>query len=282
VGDTWVTGNGKGKPYTKGLPGLYSTVMKPNRNGFSGYCGISDACADRAYYLARGNHEGLEDHDKGWTRDCLRALFKLFVPNPNGTTYPQGGSMDSDYDQGYFAFDWGDALFIVMDTVKYKDSEGVEPSPARFHIGEAQLMWLTSVLQNSTQRWKFIFMHHLFGGRNTYGRGGAAFAFNYEQSQIQALSEQYGAHIFYGHDHVLAKGWANSVLYYCCGCTWGIQFNYKKYSIFYPYGYISTSCNSIPPACENNGYVIVEVSSTEVRIKYKSYLGYIVDETVLT
>ena len=39
---------------------------------------------------------------------------------------------------------------------------------------------------------------------------------------------------------------------------------------------------SIPPACENNGYVIVEVSPTQVKIQYKSYLGDVVDETVLT
>jgi hypothetical protein len=191
--------------------------------------------------------------------------------------------MDSDYDQGYFAFEWGDALLVVMDVIKYKDRTNVNPSPARFHVGQAQLSWLTSVLQNSTRRWKFVFKHHLFGGGiPPYGRGGAAFAFDYEQAQIQSLAEQYGAHIFHAHDHVLAKGWANGVLYYCCGCAWGAQFDYKNYETLYPDGYISTSCNSIPPACENNGYVVVEVSPTQVKIQYKSYLGYVVDETVLT
>jgi hypothetical protein len=287
VGDTWALCDGSGKPKTNSLIGLYSIVMRPTRNGYSGYRGISDTCADHAYYLARGNHEGLSNYDKAQTGKTLKTLLNLFVPNPDGTTYPQGGSMDSDYDQGYFAFEWGDALFVVMDVIKYKNKRKIEPSPSRFHIGEAQLMWLTSVLQNSTQRWKFIFTHHLFGGGTEYGRGGVAFAFDYEQSQIQALAEQYGAHIFYGHDHVFAKGWANSVLYYCCGLAWGLQFNYilepgMDYSVIYPDGYISTSCKSKPPACENNGYVIVEVSSTEVRIKYKSYLGYVVDEIILT
>ena len=282
VGDTYLLCGGDGDLHTKGLPGLYSRVMRPARNGYNGYRGISDVCADRGYYLARGNHEGLNDYDKAKTGKTLRTLMKLFVPNPDGTTYPQGGSMDSDYNQGYFAFEWGDALFVIMDVIKYKERKGKKHSPARFHIGEAQLLWLTTVLQNSTQRWKFIFTHHLFGGANTYGRGGSAFAFGYEEAQIQALAEQYSAHIFYGHDHVLAKGWANSVLYYCCGLAWGGQFTYAKYTTFYPDGYISTSCNSKPPACENNGYVIVEVSSTEVRIKYKTYMGYLLDEMVLT
>jgi len=262
--------------------------MRPARNGHSGYRGISDICADNAYFLARGNHEGISDYDEAQTGQMLRTLLKLFVPNADGTTYLQGGSADSDYDQGYFAFEWGDALFVILDVVKYKNSRMLDPSPARFHIGDAQLIWLTSVLQNSTQRWKFIFMHHLFGGGNYYGRGGAAFAFYYEQPQIQALAEQYGAHIFYGHDHLLAKGWANGVLYYCCGLAWGPQPDYivskagGNYATFYPEGYISTSCNSVPPACENNGYVMVEVSSTEVKITYKSYLGNVIDEMIVT
>jgi hypothetical protein len=287
VGDTWNTCNGSGKPWTVGLPALYSSVMRVARNGYSGSRGVSDVCADRGYYFARGNHDGLNDYDKGWTNNALRTLMKLFVPNPNGTTYPQGGSTDIDYDQGYFAFRWGHALFVVMDVVKYKDKSKIDSSPARFHIGEAQLLWLTSVLQNSTERWKFIFMHHLFGGANTYGRGGAAFAFDHEQAQIQALAEQSGAHIFFGHDHLLAKGWANGVLYYTCGLAWGGQSNYISeegipISEFYPDGYTSTSCNSHPPACENNGYMVVEVSSTQVKIQYKSYLGGVIDEMVLT
>jgi hypothetical protein len=282
VGDTYALCSGHGIPATKGLPGLYATTMRATRNGYSGYHGVSDVCADRAYYLARGNHEGISNYDKQPTKNMLRTLLQLFIPNPDGRTYPQGGSTDSDYNQGYFAFEWGEALFVVMDVIKYKNKKEIEHSPSRFHIGEAQLLWLTSVLQGSTKRWKFIFMHHLFGGGNNYGRGGAAYAFDYEQSQIQSLSEQYNAHIFYGHDHVLAKGWANSVHYYCCGLAWGIQFDYAKFATLYPDGYISTSCNSNPPACENNGYVIVEVSSTQVKIQYKSYLGNVVDETVLT
>jgi hypothetical protein len=288
VGDTYGLCDGTGKPWIKGLPGLYSTVMRAARNGYNGYRGTSNVCADRAYYFARGNHEGLSDYDKGVTGKTLRTLLKLFVPNPNGVTYPQGGSMDADYNQGYFAFEWGDALFVVMDAIKYKDIAKIESSAARFHIGEAQLYWLTTVLQNSPQRWKFIFVHHLFGGGNTYGRGGSAFAFDYEQAQIQALAEQYGAHIFFGHDHLLAKGWANGVLYYTCGLAWGGQSDYtleetgQDYLAIYPDGFTSTSCNSVPPACENNGYMVVEVSSTQVKIQYKSYLGGVIDETVLT
>jgi hypothetical protein len=66
------------------------------------------------------------------------------------------------------------------------------------------------------------------------------------------------------------------------GLAWGAQFNYEKYAPLYPDGYTYTSCNSVPPACENNGYMVVEVSPAQVKIQYKSYLGYVIDETVLT
>lgn len=140
---------------------------------------------------------------------------------------------------GYFAFDWGDALFVVLVVVNNKESKPVK-SPARFHIGDRQLHWLESVLSNSSQKWKFLFGHHPFGGADTYGRGGAAYAEEHEQAQIQALAEQYGAHFFYGHDHLPTKGWANGVLYYCCGLAWGLQFDYyvdgtgHSFEDFYP------------------------------------------------
>jgi hypothetical protein len=52
------------------------------------------------------------------------------------------------------------------------------------------------------------------------------------------------------------------------GLAWGGQFDYiirdgQNYSTFYPDGYTSTSCNSVPPACENNRYMVVEVSPAQ-------------------
>jgi len=285
VGDTWTLARGSGRPGSKYLPALYSMVMRPTRNGPGGYQGVADLCADCGYYMARGNHEGLNDYDSPYEKKLLSTLLKLFVPNPSGATYPQGGSDDDDYDQGYFAFEWGDALFIVLDAVKYKEPKLKLRSPERFHIGQKQLEWLTSTLQQSSARWKLIFVHHLFGGGNYYARGGAAFAFDYENAQLQALAEQYGAHIFKGHDHLLAEEYAHGVLYYCCGLAWGIQFNYSAKNgldTFYPQGFTATSCRSDPPTCANNGYCVVEVSPTRVKIQYKSYQGNLIRETTLS
>jgi len=286
LGDTWCVTKPSEAPVYKHLHELYANVMRPTRNGFQAYAGVSKLCADCGYYQARGNHEGISDFEVNPARSMLRAIMKQFVPNPSGTTYPQGGSQDSDYDQGYFAFEWGDALFIALDVVKYKDSRKVRKSPARYHIGEDQLAWLTSVLQNSTARWKLLFAHHLFGGACSYGRGGAAWAQRHEQAQIQALCEQYGAHYIYGHDHLMASEFANGVLYYCAGCAWGLQFpygtsNHVDFDVAYPNGFTSTSCKSKPSACDNNGYTVVEVSADQVLIQYKGYKGNVIHETVL-
>jgi len=210
------------------------------------------------------------------------------VPNPNGETYPQGGSLDSDYDQGYFAFEWGDALFIVLDAIKYKDSKRRNKTPSRFHIGQNQLDWVTRTLANASQKWKLVFTHHCFGGGDNYGRGGGAFATQYEQALLHNLCKQYGAHIFKGHDHLWADEVVDGVHYYCAGLPWGPQCDYRtkgkgtSFDEFYPNGFMSTSCKSDPPACDNNGYCVVEITPQVLTIWYKNYRGETLKETILT
>jgi predicted phosphodiesterase len=284
LGDFYPMTRGNGKLHVRQFPEIYSFAMRTPRNGPGQVRGLSDLCTDAAYYFVRGNHEGLSDYDRKGPKETLADLLRMFVPNPNGSTYPEGGSHDSDYDQGYFAFTWGDALIVALDCVKYKDPKSVK-DPARFHIGQEQLAWLTGVLRNSTARWKLVFTHNLFGGGDSYGRGGAAFAYEHGQAQVQALCEQHGAHIFHGHDHLLAKEWAGSVLYYCAGCAWGSQQHYdpnrSDWPVLYPEGFTPTSCRSTPPTCEQNGYVVVEVDPAQVRIIYKGFRGDVVDEMTL-
>jgi hypothetical protein len=46
-------------------------------------------------------------------------------------------------------------------------------------------------------------------------------------------------------------------------------------------GFIPTSCHADPPACENNGYIIVEVTPTQITIQYKDYLGNVIHTRAL-
>jgi hypothetical protein len=285
LGDTYLFCNGFGKPHQRTFVQSYTIGLRP-RDGFHGHLGVSDVCADRGYFLTRGNHEGIINGAPPKWEQILIPALKLMVPNPNGSTYPQGGSHDSDYDQGYFAYTWGDALFVVLDVVKYKDF-GDHKNPERFHIGNAQLSWLQSVLAGSTQKWKFLFMHHVFGGDGGYGRGGATFAFQYEQAQVQALCEQYGVQVmFRGHDHLVAVENANNVLYYVAGLACGPPIkDYSWATPIYPDGYLAPGCdrwNADAKECTSWGYAIVDVTPTKVTIQYKNIYGEVLQTDTVT
>ena len=99
----------------------------------------------------------------------------------------------------YFAWTWGDALFVVIDpywhtpptdpgTVPRGGREGREGREAgggnamqaagvgrdlwQMTLGDAQYAWLARTLRHSTARWKFVFAHHVLGT----GRGGVELA----------------------------------------------------------------------------------------------------------
>ena len=76
-------------------------------------------------------------------------------------------------------------------------------------LGESQLAWLESTLENSSSRWRFLFIHHTVGGaagdeaNSRYGRGGGQAAMVGEQALVHQLMLDHGVQVFfYGHDHV--------------------------------------------------------------------------------
>ena len=100
----------------------------------------------------------------------------------------------------YFAFEWGDALFIALDPYWHSTrvtspiggmGTGTGTSPPWSEIvdqwnaltrstgdmwdstiGDAQYTWLKTTLEESDARYKFVFMHHVLGT----GRGGIELA----------------------------------------------------------------------------------------------------------
>ena len=92
------------------------------------------------------------------------------------------GATNIDYYQqrprdAYYAFEWGDALFVMLDPFWYSD-QGVTKSsnPWAWTLGTNQYYWLKSTLETSTAKFKFVFAHHLIGGSwDTQARGGWSF-----------------------------------------------------------------------------------------------------------
>jgi hypothetical protein len=146
------------------------------------------------FYLVIGNHEG----EQGWRRknrgDSLEVwgtlARKRIIPNP----YPDGfysGNRDMTSCCGlredYYAWEWGDALFVVLDPFWYTEAKphmggGYYLCTADgwdWTLGRDQYEWLYQTLHECHTEWKFVFTHHLTGGLvrgkrgpSVYGRGG--------------------------------------------------------------------------------------------------------------
>jgi hypothetical protein len=187
---------------------------------------------------------------------CTAARLS-FIPNPTNDTYPEGGEGAAGYDtstewgagsdpwnngtrtdlQNFYAWTWGDALFIVLDPFRYTlpGSPQWPNSPTQWTLGPTQLRWLERTLETARVKWRFVLSHHLvggglfgtFGGRiedggahRAYARGGAAEASRpgTEQRLIHQLMVRHGVQFFlYGHDHAFCHSIKDGVNYLLCG-----------------------------------------------------------------
>jgi hypothetical protein len=203
-----------------------TSAMDPSPLG----TGMTEAEAEAAYYVQRpflgqisasvpvflvlGNHENEEgwnwddnDHfaapDKSLALVGMRAR-KLFFPNPVPDSFYTGNEdplpalfADATGDtkrEDYYAWTWGDALFVVLDPYQYSmrwpdegtkyggEGQDGEVSGDRWDwtLGYQQYEWLKETLENSDAKYKFVFSHHETGGDNPYGRGGIESAGYYE------------------------------------------------------------------------------------------------------
>ena len=118
-------------------------------------------------YTALGNHdsengwgaEGTNSHSEDLYTWSLNARLSYW-PGPTNETYSYGGG---PY-ENYYAFDWGDATFIVLDSYRYNTI--APPTGDDWVLGDEQLDWLEETLSNSDKKWKFLFSHHSSGSED--------------------------------------------------------------------------------------------------------------------
>jgi hypothetical protein len=181
---------------------------------------LGDTLGNAAHFPVIGNWEG----EDGWyTPDDLnrsRQQRMLYMPGPLPTTYPQSGSPAQDY----YAFTWGDALFVVLNVMSYTPKPHLlstgEGAPDDWTLGAEQLDWLSRTLAGATSKWRFLFIHHAVGGAagdpedSAYGRGGGQAAYVGEQAKVHQLMLDHGVQIFfYGHDHVFTDMTVDGIHY---------------------------------------------------------------------
>lgn len=240
-------------------------------------------------FLALGNHDG----EAGWLGDGAAgtvdawsvAARKAFFPNPEPGAFFSGNVEETPgigLRQNYYAFEWGDALFVVLDPFTYtKRKPGGDGWG--WTLGAAQYQWLARTLQASRARFKFVFSHHLLGGNGSENRGGTAFASLFEWGG-RNLDGSWGfdrqrpgwpapvhqlfvnARVtawFHGHDHLYAREQLDGVVYQEVP-----QPSLARYDMPDPgagYGYQGANGVNIFPS---SGHLRVTVDATAVRVDY--------------
>ena len=196
-----------------------------------------------------------------------RSQRLLYLPSPGPTTYPEGGAADHDY----YAFSWGDALFVVLNVMSYTKSalllSTASGHPEDWTLGTEQLAWLEHTLQGATAKWRFLFIHHAVGGAagdeadSIYGRGGGQAAHVGEQATVHQLMLDYGVQVFfYGHDHVFADMVVDGIHYTTpsnAGAIWtfaGDQTGYTQY-------------------WDQSGWAHVDVTPDELKVEFRALGG---------
>lgn len=192
-------------------------------------------------FLVNGNHEqaaaynldGTPDNVAVWAQTARNRVFPQ--PAPDGfytgdkTTVPFIGLL-----RDYYAWTWGDALFVVIDPYWHsKENVSGGGNKARdlwsVTLGDEQYRWLKQTLESSKAKYKFVFTHHVLGT----GRGGIELAGLYEWGgkdrrgegqfaqrrpgwalPIHQLMVKNGVTIFFqGHDHLFARQQLDGVIY---------------------------------------------------------------------
>jgi UDP-2,3-diacylglucosamine pyrophosphatase LpxH len=193
-------------------------------------------------FLVNGNHEqaslanidGTPNNVAVWAQTARNAYY----PQPAPDSFYTGDSEPVEFIgqlRDYYAFTWGDALFVVIDpywhsavTVDNTFGTGHTGKGDRdlwqITLGDAQYQWFRQTLENSTARYKFVFAHHV----NGTGRGGIEIADTYEWGDAknlaahrpgwdktiqQIMADTHVTIFFQGHDHLFAHQELDGVTY---------------------------------------------------------------------
>ncbi len=205
---------------------------------------LGDTVGHAAHFPVIGNWDG--ESGCNTPDEIARSMSQrlLYAPGPGPDTYPEGGSANGDY----YAFTWGDALFIVLNVMTYTPTchlLGSGPGVADdWTLGATQLAWLDQTLAQATSKWRFLFIHHTVGGAagdaddTAYGRGGGQAAYVGEQATIHAMMLQYGVQVFfYAHDHVFTDMVVDGIHYLLpgsAGAPWKFDSSQTGYAHYWP------------------------------------------------
>jgi hypothetical protein len=242
-------------------------------------------------FLVNGNHEQAALANLDGTPNNVAVLAQTarnaYFPQPAPDSFYTGDVEPVEFIgqlQDYYAFTWGDALFVVIDpywhspqTVDNQFGAGNDGKGKRdlwnVTLGEAQYQWFKQTLETGTARIKFVFAHHV----NGTGRGGIELANTYEwgdaanlafyrpgwDKTIHQLMVDNGVTIFFqGHDHLFARQELDGVIYQSLPSPADPNYAFDNAQAY-------QSGDKLP----SSGYVRVSVSPEGLTVDYiRSYL----------
>ncbi len=231
-------------------------------------------------FLVNGNHEkeaeyildGTPDNTAVWGCNARNAYFSQPVPDDFYT----GDIEEVEYIgllRDYYAFTWGDALFVVIDPYWHSSADALESRNMwDMTLGDEQYEWLKQTLEQSAAKYKFVFAHHLtadrggtdvvdlfeWGGYNRLGK------WQFDKMRpdwdmpIHQLMVETGVTVFFqGHDHLFAVQEKDGVTYQ----TLPMPSRSKQMAEFAEY-YDSDVLFT------DSGYVRVSVSTENITVDY--------------
>jgi predicted phosphodiesterase len=245
-------------------------------------------------FLVLGNHDGERLDRYDGTADCMPVWSNLTRKKYFPTPYPDGFYTGNKTEvkhvgrvENYYAWEWGDALFVALDPFWTTNKTGKNKADGNWArtLGEEQYKWLGKTLSGSKAKFKFVFIHHLVGGLDDSGRGGSEAAVLYEwggkgkdgedEFKVKRPGWEMPIHqllvkhkvsvVFHGHDHFFAKQELDDVIYLMVPQPG--HPGYERVRNADEYGYIRGEF--LPPS----GHVRVTVSGEKAVVEYvRAYL----------
>lgn len=275
LGDTWMTDKYR-ENFIDALP-----QYKAQRYYFG------SICHSIPLFLTLGNHDGepgkspKKNSGENMTTWAANTRLKYYA-NPEPDAFYSGNEEKLANGKplaDYYAWQWGNALFIVLDPFRYTMDNR---NPWSRSLGEKQYNWLKKTLENSKAAHKFVFIHNLVGGADLKGiaRGGAEAAAFYEWGGLNAdstngfavqrpgwdkpvhdLLKQYHVDVvFHGHDHFFARQEKDGIIYQLLPQPGAMR--YGNTNSVAEYGYRQGVFLNTP------GYLRVTVDNQDAKIEY--------------
>jgi hypothetical protein len=245
-------------------------------------------------FLLNGNHEQASlfnynqtgaPHDVAvWAQNARNRYFPMPAPDRfysgNQEQLKEIGQL-----RDYYAFTWGDALFVILDNYWHSPVQVDNPLGGGDQgagkdrdwwdvtLGETQYKWLKKTLEESKAKFKFVFAHHVsgsgrggidecdlweWGGRNKRGIWEFAQKRPGWELPIHQLMVKHGVTIFFqGHDHLFAKQERDGIVY-------------QELPMPADQGYVAYNQDRYATATKlpNSGFLKVTVSSDQVNVDY--------------